>query len=133
MNTEPKIFAQFLATIAWADEEYSAIEKSTLQSIVERWGMPELLQEVEQYINQIQHFTGTEVTNSLSDIAPQVHDDDKKELLAACVQLMGCDNFLADEEIANFFVIARMLGVEEEHALQLLSGLTTEDEVAVED
>ena len=30
MKTEPKIIAQFLAAIACADEEYSAVEKSTL-------------------------------------------------------------------------------------------------------
>lgn len=133
MNTEPKIIAQFLATIVWADEEYSAVEKNTLQSIAERLKIPKLKQETEHYINQAQHFSGAEITNSLHEIAPLVHPDDKEELLATCVQLMGCDDYLADEEISNYFVIAKLLGIDEERALTLLSGLTMEDEVVVVD
>lgn len=133
MNTEPKIFAQFLATIAWADEEYSAIEKSTIQSIAENLRMPELPKEMDSYIDQFKHFSGTEITSSLSEIVPQVHADDKDELLKACILMMGCDDYLADEEISNYFVIARMLGKSEDEALCLLSGLTNDDEVVVED
>lgn len=132
MNTEPKIIAQFLATIAWADEEYSAIEKSTLQSIAESLGIPELQQETEHYINQAQHFSGSEITNSLHEIVPQVHPDDKEELLATCVQMMGCDDYLADEEISNYFVIANILDIDEERALSLLSSLTSEEEVVMD-
>lgn len=133
MKTEPKIIAQFLATIAWADEEYSAVEKSTLQSIAERMDLPELPQNMDHFVDMLQHFSGTEVTSSLAEIAPLVHTDDKEELLAACVQMMGCDDYLADEEITNYFVIANILGIEEEQAISLLSSLTTEDEVVMED
>ncbi|MCR5550388.1 MAG: TerB family tellurite resistance protein [Bacteroidales bacterium] len=133
MKTEPKIIAQFLATIAWADEEYSAVEKSTLQSIAERMGLPELPQNMDHFVDMLQHFSGTEVTSSLAEIAPQVHADDKEELLTACVQMMGCDDYLADEEITNFFVIANIIGIEEERAISLLSCLTTEDEVVVDE
>ena len=133
MNTDNKILAQFLATIVWADEEYSETEKNTLQRITQGWNTPDLPEKMEFYVGQFKHFTGTEVTSSLAEIAPQVAEDDKQNLLAACVQLMGCDDYLADEEITNYFVIARMLGVGEEQALQLLSGLTAEDEVVVEE
>lgn len=129
MNTEPKIFAQFLATIAWADDEYSALEKNTLLSIAENLNMPELPQEMEHYINQIQYFSGTEVSSSLTEIASLVHADDKEALLAACIQLMGCDNYLADEEISNYFFLARMLGKSNEEAEQLLISLTETKEV----
>lgn len=47
--------------------------------------------------------------------------------------MMGCDDYLADEEITNYFVIANILGIEEERAISLLSSLTTEDEVVMED
>lgn len=129
MNTESKIFAQFLATIAWADEEYSAAEKTTLLSIAENLNMPELPQEMEHYVDQIQHFSGTEVSTSLTEIAHMVHADDKEALLTACVQLMGCDNYLADEEISNYFFLARLIGKSNEEAEQLLISLTETKEV----
>lgn len=133
MNTDNKVLALFLASIAWADEDYSETEKNMVREIEQTWNMPGLSEEMDFYINQFKHFTGTELTSSLSDIIPMVHADDKDKLLAACIQLMGCDDYLADEEISNYFVIARMLGVGEEQALRLLSGLTTEDEVVVDD
>jgi len=133
MNTDTKITAQFLATIAWADEEYSTVEKNTIKSIAESMGIPNLPQEMDYYIGQFNHLSGTEVTSCLSEIASQVDANDKEDLLVACVQLMGCDDYLADEEISNFFVIARMLGVSEDRALMLLSQLTTEDETVIDD
>ena len=58
-----------------------------------------------------------------------VHADDKEALLTACVQLMGCDNHLADEEISNYFFLARLIGKSNEEAEQLLISLTETKEV----
>lgn len=47
--------------------------------------------------------------------------------------MMGCDDYLADEEITNYFVIANILGIDEGKALSLLASLTTEDKVVVDE
>lgn len=131
MITDSKIFARFLATIAWADGEYSEIEKETLQQIAQNLAIPDLTQEVDLIINKFLSYSGLEVTNTLNELAPLVNDNDKDELLAACIQMMGCDNYLADEEISNFFVIARMLGKSNEDAEQLLLSLTDQEEEVI--
>ena len=72
--------------------------------------------------------TSEEVKNKLSDSASQVAPDERDGLLALCLQIMGCDSYLAAEEITNFFVLANILGIEPERAQMMLAQLATDDE-----
>ena len=45
---------------------------------------------------------------------------------------MENDDYLAEGEITNFYVHANILGVNKESATALLSGLTSDEEIVVE-
>ena len=133
MNTDSKTIAHFLATAIWADGEFSEVERECLHGIAQDYELGTLEADIESILPEIAGLQGDELTDSLTSRASQVDPEEKEGVLALCLQLMGCDDCLADEEITNFFVIANILGIEEERALSLLSSLTTEDEVVVED
>lgn len=133
MNTDPKTIARFLATAIWADGEFSEKERECLHNIAQDYGLETLETDMETLLPEITGLQGDVLTESLTSIASQVDSEEKDSILALCLQLMGCDNYLADEEITNYFVIANILGIEEERALSLLYSLTLEDEVVVDD
>ncbi|MBO7629394.1 MAG: TerB family tellurite resistance protein [Bacteroidales bacterium] len=129
MNTDPKTVARFLATAIWADGEFSEMERKCLHNIAQDYKLETLETDMESLLLEIAGLQGDALTDSLTSIAPQVDPEEKDNILALCLQLMGCDDYLADEEITNFFVIANILGIKEERALSLLSSLTSEEEV----
>lgn len=133
MNTDSKTIARFLATAIWADGEFSEVERECLHSIAQDYELETLEADVESILPEISELQGNVLAGRLASIASRVDPEEKDEILALCLQLMGCDDYLAYEEIANFYVLANILGIEEERALSLLSILTTEDEVVVED
>ena len=132
MNTDPKTVARFLATAIWADGEFSEMERKCLHNIAQDHKLETLETDTESILLEIAGLQGDALTDSLTSIAPQVDPEEKDNILALCLQLMGCDDYLADEEITNFFVIANILGIKEERALSLLSSLTSEEEVVMD-
>ena len=132
MNTDPKTVARFLATAIWADGEFSEMERKCLHNIAQDHKLETLETDTESILLEIAGLQGDVLTDSLTSIAPQVDPEEKDNILALCLQLMGCDDYLADEEITNFFVIANILGIKEERALSLLSSLTSEEEVVMD-
>lgn len=133
MNTDSKTIARFLATAIWADGEFSEVERECLHSIAQDYELETLEADVESILPEISELQGNVLAERLASIASRVDPEEKDEILALCLQLMGCDNYLAYEEIANFYVLANILGIEGERAQLLLSELTTDEEAVVED
>ena len=132
MNTDSKIIANFLASIIWADGEFSGIERQCLHTLANDYEMPTLEADVENGLSEISSLQGSVLTERLVASAPQVNAEEKDAILAFCLQLMGCDGYLAEEEISNFYVIANVLGIGNERAQLLLSELTNDAEVLVD-
>lgn len=128
MKTDSKIAACFLATAIWADGEYSSAEKDFLHNTAQNIGVETLEADVAAAASELSLLTSEEVTEKLTCIAQQVASDEKDGLLALCLQIMGCDSYLATEEVTNFFVIAKILGIEEERAQLMLTQLANDDE-----
>lgn len=102
MKTDSKIAACFLATAIWADGEYSSAEKDFLHNTAQNIGIETLEADVAAAASELSLLTSEEVTEKLTCIAQQVASDEKDGLLALCLQVMGCDSYLAAEEVTNF-------------------------------
>ena len=133
MKTNPKIAAYFLATAIWADGEYSRAERSFLHSIAQNIDIETLEEDVAAAASELAPLTSEEVTEKLTSIAQQVASDEKDGLLALCLQVMGCDSYLAAEEVTNFFVLAKILGIDEDRAQVMLAQLANDDEDVIEE
>ena len=133
MKTDVKIVARFLATAIWADGEFSEVERENLHEIAQNYGIETLEADVESLLPEIEGLQGEVLTDSLNSVATLVDPEEKDGILALCLQLMGCDNYLAEEEISNFYVIANILGISQERAQLLLSELTDDDEALLEE
>ena len=128
MKTDSKIAACFLATAIWADGEYSSAERVFLHNIAEDHDIKTLEDDVTAAASEFAPLTSDEVTRRLTSIASQVAPNEKDGLLALCLQIMGCDSYLAAEEVTNFFVLANILGIEPERAQMMLAQLANDDE-----
>ena len=128
MKTDSKIAACFLATAIWADGEYSSSEKDFLHNIAHNLGIETLEEDVTAAAAELAPLTSEEVKNRLSDSASHVDPEEKDGLLALCLQIMGCDSYLASEEVTNFFVLANILEIEPERAQMMLAQLANDDE-----
>ena len=131
MKTDSKIAACFLATAIWADGEYSYAERKFLHNTAQNIGIETLVEDVEAAASELTPLTNEEVTERLTSIAPQVASDEKDGLLALCLQIMGCDSYLASEEVSNFFVLANILGIAPERAQMMLAQLANDDEEVI--
>ncbi len=129
MKTDSKITALFLSTAIWADEKYSDTERETLQEIAANLELDTLADDVQDCIAKVTNLSADELTKRLTEAAQQVNPEEKDGILALCLQLMGCDSYLAEEEINNFFVLAGILGIDTEHAKGVLTELVEEKEM----
>lgn len=132
MKTETKNVAYFLSAAIWADGDFSEAEHQCLSNIAKDYEMPALEADVESVLSEISTLSGSALTERLAALVPQVDSEEKDGIIALCLQLMGCDNYLAEEEISNFYAIANILGIGEDRAQLLLSELTSDDEALVE-
>lgn len=129
MKTDSKITAIFLSSAIWADENYSDTERETLQEIAANLGLDTLADDVQACIAEVTNLSADELAKKLTEAASKVDSEEKDGILALCLQLMGCDSYLAEEEINNFFVLAGILGIDFEHAKGILAELVEEKEV----
>lgn len=132
MNTSTKIIANFIATAVWADGEFSELEQKCVRDIAYVCELESLMEDMESVFPEILDLTSDALFARLSSLMPYIDVEDKGIILALCLQLMGCDDYLADGEISNFYVLANILGVNKESATALLSGLTSDEEIVVE-
>lgn len=126
MKTDSKITALFLSTAVWADEKYSDTERETLQEIASNLELDTLVDDIQACIAEVTKLSADELTKKLTEAAKKVDSEEKNGILALCLQLMGCDSYLAEEEINNFFVLAGILGIDTEHAKDILAELVEE-------
>ena len=126
MKTDSKITALFLSTAIWADEKYNDTERETLHEIAANLELDTLADDVQDCIAKVTNLSADELTQRLSEAAQKVNPEEKDGILALCLQLMGCDSYLAEEEINNFFVLAGILGIDTEHAKGILTELVEE-------
>lgn len=126
MKTDSKIAAIFLSTAIWADENYSDTEREALQEIAANLKLDTLADDVQACITEVTNLSADELAKKLTKAAKKVDSEEKDGILALCLQLMGCDSYLAKEEINNFFVLAGILGIDTEHAKGILTELVEE-------
>ena len=126
MKTDSKITALFLSTAIWADEKYSDTERETLQEIAANLELDTLVDDVQDCIAEVTKLSANELAKKITEAVQKVDSEEKDGILALCLQLMGCDSYLAEEEINNFFVLAGILGIDTEHAKDILAELVEE-------
>ena len=107
------------------------MERDFLHNLSQNLKIETLETDVSEAAAEFAPLKGGEVADKLAVYAKQVDTEEKDGILALCLQIMGCDSYLAAEEITNFFVIAKILGVEEERGQLMLAQLTNDIEDVV--
>lgn len=129
MKTDSKVIALFLSTAIWADGEFTDIERDTLKDIASDFELDTLVKDVQDSIAEVASFSAEDLSKKLSESAKQVDNNEKDGILVLCLQLMGCDSYLAKEEINNYFVLANLLGIDTGHAKEVLAELVEEKNI----
>jgi len=121
MNTDTKTIAKFLATAIWADDEFSSVERDFLSEAEHHLELENLVVEVDAIIPEFSTMSAEELMHTLTVAAEEVDEDEKDGLLALCLQTMGADSNLAQEELVNYFVLANILEINETRAKVIMA------------
>ncbi|MCR4873576.1 MAG: hypothetical protein K5885_08545 [Bacteroidales bacterium] len=67
------------------------------QEIAANLELDTLVDDVQACIADVTNLSADELTKKLTDAAKKVNPEEKDGILALCLQLMGCDSYLAEE------------------------------------
>ena len=138
MTTDIKTLASLLASVVWADGEYSEIEQETTIEIAEALELPgeELNQLVEQAQKEVMDMDDVAITEFLVKHGEAIDAEEAGIIFEVLMQMALCDGVLTGNEVDNLLVIAEALGMDHTTAILLLCDMVKEEpdlEISFED
>lgn len=134
MQTPTITIASILASIIWADGDFSEIERTTISEIAEALGIPEkeLNMNVTAALVELKNMDEEKATDYAVKHAAKVNDEETGEVFQALLQMALCDNVLTFNEVHNILALAEALDIDQDAAVLMLCDLVkTEPELEV--
>lgn len=134
MNTKTITLASILASIIWADGDYSEVERETVGEIAEAFGISEkeLSMNLTAALVEMKSLDEKAATAYAVKHCAKVDPEEIGEVFQAIMQLALCDNVLTAGEVHNILTLAEALDIDRESAVLMLCDLVkTEPELEV--
>lgn len=134
MNTKTITLASILASIIWADGDYSEVERETVGEIAEAFGISEkeLSMNLTAALVEMKSLDEKAATDYAVKHCAKVDPEEIGEVFQAIMQLALCDNVLTAGEVHNILTLAEALDIDRESAVLMLCDLVkTEPELEV--
>lgn len=134
MKTDVKVIAGLLASIIWADGEYDAAEKVTLEEIVDALELDAATfnKAIEAELEVVRNKSEEDLNIYINEISEKVADEEIGIVYEAAIQLVVCDGVMSLEEVELLHAIAEALGISASMATVLIADMvTTEPELEV--
>ncbi len=134
MKTQPNTIASILASLIWADGEYSEVERVTAEEIAESFDIP--VKDFQKYMTaamvEVQNLTPEAATTYAVKHAEKVDPEETGEVFQALMQMALCDNVLTFGEVHNLLALAQALDIDQDAAVLMICDLVkTEPELEV--
>jgi uncharacterized tellurite resistance protein B-like protein len=125
MKTPTITLASVLASIIWADGEFSEVERTTIGEIAEALGIAEkeLSMNVTAALVELKNMDEDKATDYAVKHAAKVADDETGEVFQAILQMALCDNVLTYNEVHNLLALAEALDIDHDAAVLMLCDL----------
>lgn len=125
MKTPTITLASVLASIIWADGEFSEVERTTIGEIAEALGIAEkeLSMNVTAALVELKNMDEDKATDYAVKHATKVADDETGEVFQAILQMALCDNVLTYNEVHNLLALAEALDIDHDAAVLMLCDL----------
>ena len=138
MKTPTTTLASLLASLIWADGEYSEVERTTVEEIAEALGvnLKELSMNITAALVEMKHLDEKAATEYAAKHAGKVDDDETGMILQAMIQLALCDNVLTQGEAHNIITLGEAMDIEPAVATLMLCDMVKSEpelEVSFED
>ena len=134
MNTQTITLASILASIIWADGDYSEVERETVGEIAEALGVneKELNMNLTAALVEMKNLDEKAATEYAVKHCSKVDPEETGEIFQAVMQLALCDSVLTAGEVHNILTLAEALDIDRESAVLMLCDLVkTEPELEV--
>ena len=135
MNSSLEAVANFIGFAIWADGEYDATEKETVEEIADAFGFNTIKfgMAVDVALSRINPMNEEQINAFLEKAAQDIDAEEIGEVFEAVLQMVLADGVLAEGEVNNLLAIADALGMEPAQAVMLLCDMVkTEPELDVE-
>lgn len=125
MKTPTITLASVLASIIWADGEFSEVERTTIGEIAEALGIAEkeLSMNVTAALVELKNMDEDKATDYAVKHAAKVDDNETGEVFQAILQMALCDNVLTYNEVHNLLALAEALDIDHDAAVLMLCDL----------
>ncbi len=125
MKTQPNTIASILASLIWADGEYSEVERVTSEEIAEAFDIP--AKDFQKYMTaamvEVQNLSPEAATTYAVKHAEKVDPEETGEIFQALMQMALCDNVLTFGEVHNLLALAQALDIDQDAAVLMLCDL----------
>ena len=135
MKSSLEAVVNFIGFAIWADGEYDATEKETVEEIADAFGFNTVKfgMTVDVALSRINPMTEEQINAFLEKAAQDIDAEEIGEVFEAVLQMVLADGVLAEGEVNNLLAIADALGMEPAQAVMLLCDMVkTEPELDVE-
>lgn len=125
MQTPTITLASILASIIWADGDFSDVERTAISEIAEALGVPEkeLNMNVTAALVELKNMNEEQATDYAVKHAAKVNDEETGEVFQALLQMALCDNVLTYGEVHNLLALAEALDIDQDAAVLMLCDL----------
>ncbi len=125
MKTQPNTLASILASLIWADGEYSEVERVTAEEIAEAFEIP--AKDFQKYMTaamvEVKNLTPEAATTYALKHADKVDSEETGEVFQALMQMALCDNVLTYGEVHNLLALAEALDIDQDAAVLMICDL----------
>lgn len=135
MKTDNRVFASFMASAIWADQEYQEAEKEAVKEIAEalEFKVDEFEKLVDEELKKIKNFSAEKATEYIEKAAKKVDDEEIGILLESFLQIVISDNVLSYDEMTNVLAVADALDIEHQFVMLMIADLVkTEPELEID-
>lgn len=138
MKTPTITLASLLASLIWADGEYSDVERTTVEEIAEALdiNLKELSMNITAALVEMKNLDEKAATAYAVKHAAKVNDEETGIVLQALMQLALCDNVLTEGEAHNILTLAEAMDITPAVATLMLCDMVKSEpelEVSFED
>lgn len=138
MKTPTITLASLLASLIWADGEYSEVERATVEEIAEALGIDtkELNMNITAALVEMKNLDEKAATEYAVKHAGKVDDEETGMVFQALMQLALCDNVLTEGEAHNLLTLGEAMDITPAVATLMLCDMVKSEpelEVSFED
>ena len=125
MKTQPNTIASLLATVIWADGDFTEAERVICDEIAEALEISasDFRKYITAAVTEVQHLSADAATEYAVKHAAKVDSEEVGEVYQSLMQMALCDGVLTSGEIYNLMAFAEALDIDRENAVLMLCDL----------